>query len=41
MMMKLLIPLALVATVLISAISSPERKAPVKPTPARSLQVHR
>jgi len=41
MLMKLMIPLALAATVLISAISSPERKTPTKPVPARSLQVHR
>jgi hypothetical protein len=38
---KLLIPLALIAAVVIAAITVPEPNTHVKPAPSRSLQSHR
>jgi hypothetical protein len=39
MLLKLVIPLALAAAVVVSAINAPARKSPAKPTPTRSLQL--
>jgi hypothetical protein len=39
--MKLLIPLALAATVLVSAMTVGSRHKHTKPSPQRSLQLHR
>ena len=41
LLVKLLIPLALAAAVVIAAITVPEPKTHVKPAPSRSLQSHR
>jgi hypothetical protein len=40
-LMKLLIPLALAAAVVVAAITVQSPHAPEKPAPARSLQLHR
>jgi len=40
-LVKLLIPLALAAAVLVSAMTVGSRHKPTKPAPERSLQVHR
>jgi len=41
MLVKLLIPLALAATVLVAAVSARPHEAPLRPAPSRSLQLHR
>jgi hypothetical protein len=40
-LMKLLIPLALAAAVVVAAITVQPPHAPAKPVPTRSLQLHR
>jgi hypothetical protein len=40
-LVKLLIPLALAATVLVAALTVRPHQTPAKPAPARSLQLHR
>jgi hypothetical protein len=40
-LMKLLIPLALAAAVVVGAITVHAPQAPAKPAPTRSLQLHR
>jgi len=39
MLLRLLIPLALAAAVVVSALNAPGRHVPAKPAPARSLQL--
>jgi hypothetical protein len=41
MLMKLLIPFALAVAVLLAAITVQPPQAPAKPSPTRSLQLHR
>jgi hypothetical protein len=40
MLVKLLIPLALAAVVVLSAVTAQARHQQIKPAPARSLQLH-
>jgi len=40
MLVKLVIPLALAAAVVVSAATAPSRHHALKPSPARSLQLH-
>jgi hypothetical protein len=40
MLLRLLIPLALAAAVVVSAVTAQERHQRAKPAPARALQLH-